>query len=126
MEDERQQDDVPAVRDALMTPRRLSRLLFGPEAETQLPTSTPVAVRVEQAWNDYQGGRLGSVIAALPALLQTAQELEDRAARRGDDRSDCWAVIHRRYAGVIDDSETENNKKIEKAMGWGNVLGKGA
>ncbi|MDQ0598917.1 integrase [Streptomyces canus] len=28
-------------------------------------------------------------------------------------------VIHRRYAGVIDDSEEENNKKIEKTMGWG-------
>ncbi|MEV6289419.1 hypothetical protein AB0M41_03040 [Streptomyces sp. NPDC051896] len=28
-------------------------------------------------------------------------------------------VIHRRYAGVIDDSEQENNKKIEKTMGWG-------
>ncbi|MFS8198822.1 tyrosine-type recombinase/integrase [Streptomyces sp. CWNU-52B] len=27
-------------------------------------------------------------------------------------------VIHRRYAGVIDDSEAENNKKIEKVMGW--------
>ncbi|MGV9237261.1 tyrosine-type recombinase/integrase [Streptomyces nigra] len=27
-------------------------------------------------------------------------------------------VIHRRYAGVIDDSETENNKKIERVMGW--------
>jgi hypothetical protein len=27
-------------------------------------------------------------------------------------------VIHRRYAGVIDDSEEENNKKIEKTMGW--------
>ncbi|MFD9493844.1 helix-turn-helix domain-containing protein [Streptomyces sp. NPDC060005] len=97
MEDERQQDDVPAVRDALMSPRRLSRLLFGPEAEVQLPTPAPVAVRVEQAWNDYQGGRLGTVIAALPALLQTAQELEERAARRGDDRSDCWAVSARTH-----------------------------
>ncbi|WP_407077199.1 tyrosine-type recombinase/integrase [Streptomyces coeruleorubidus] len=28
-------------------------------------------------------------------------------------------VIHRRYAGVVDDSEEENNKKIEKTMGWG-------
>ncbi|MDQ0774507.1 hypothetical protein QF026_002973 [Streptomyces aurantiacus] len=28
-------------------------------------------------------------------------------------------VIHRRYAGVVDDSEAENNKKIEKTMGWG-------
>ncbi|MFJ2160154.1 tyrosine-type recombinase/integrase [Streptomyces sp. NPDC087856] len=27
-------------------------------------------------------------------------------------------VIHRRYAGVIDDSEEENNRKIEKTMGW--------
>ncbi|MFF6976235.1 tyrosine-type recombinase/integrase [Streptomyces sp. NPDC008343] len=28
-------------------------------------------------------------------------------------------VIHRRYAGVIDDSEEENNRKIEDVMGWG-------
>ncbi|WP_125263132.1 helix-turn-helix domain-containing protein [Streptomyces alboflavus] len=97
MEDERQQDDVPAVRDALMSPRRLSRLLFGPEADVQLPTPAPAAVRVEHAWNDYQGGRLGSVVAALPALLQTAQELEDRAARRGDDSRDCWAVSARTH-----------------------------
>lgn len=97
VEDDRQQDDVPAVRDALMSPRRLSRLLFGPEADVQLPTPAPVAVRVEQAWNDYQGGRLGSVIAALPGLLATAQELEDRAARRGDDRRDCWAVSARAH-----------------------------
>ncbi|MFD7235085.1 tyrosine-type recombinase/integrase [Streptomyces syringium] len=27
-------------------------------------------------------------------------------------------VIHRRYAGCIDDSEEENNEKIEKVMGW--------
>ncbi|MGW7272293.1 helix-turn-helix domain-containing protein [Streptomyces sp. NPDC054864] len=97
VEDEKHQDDVPAVRDALMSPRRLSRLLFGPEADVQLPTPAPVAVRVEHAWNDYQGGRLGSVIAALPALLQTAQELEDRAGRRGEDRRDCWAVSARTH-----------------------------
>ncbi|MCL6300505.1 helix-turn-helix domain-containing protein [Streptomyces kronopolitis] len=97
MEDERQQDDVPAVRDALMSPRRLSRLLFGPEVEVQLPTPAPLAVQVEHAWNDYQGGRLGSVIAALPGLLRTAQELEDRATRRGGDRRDCWAVSARAH-----------------------------
>lgn len=28
-------------------------------------------------------------------------------------------VIHRRYAGVVDDSEAENNRRIERAMGWG-------
>ncbi|BCL23020.1 integrase [Streptomyces tuirus] len=27
-------------------------------------------------------------------------------------------VIHRRYAGVIDDSDEANNRKIEQAMGW--------
>lgn len=97
MEDEKQQDDVPAVRDALMSPRRLSRLLFGPEADVQLPTPTPTAVRVEKARGDYQAGRLGSVIAALPALLQCAQQLEDRAARREADRHDCWSVSARTH-----------------------------
>ncbi|MCO8305916.1 helix-turn-helix domain-containing protein, partial [Streptomyces sp. RKCA744] len=48
LEDEKQQDDVPAVRDALMSPRRLSRLLFGPEAEAQLPVPGPVVPIVEQ------------------------------------------------------------------------------
>lgn len=97
VEDERQQDDVPAVRDALMSPRRLSRLLFGPEVEAQLPTPAPAAVSVEKAWNDYQGGRLGSVIAALPALLQAAQGLEERAGRREEDSHDCWAVSARTH-----------------------------
>ncbi|MFC9635320.1 helix-turn-helix domain-containing protein [Streptomyces mirabilis] len=97
VEDERQQDDVPAVRDALMSPRRLSRLLFGPEADAQLPTPAPSAVRVEKAWNDYQSGRLGSVIAALPVLLQAAQDLEERAGRREEDSHDCWAVSARTH-----------------------------
>ncbi|MFF1702381.1 helix-turn-helix domain-containing protein [Streptomyces sp. NPDC058252] len=97
VEDERQQDDVPAVRDALMSPRRLSRLLFGPEADAQLPTAAPAAVRVEKAWSDYQGGRLGSVIAALPALLQAAQGLEERAGRHDEDSHDCWAVSARTH-----------------------------
>ncbi|WP_326745095.1 helix-turn-helix domain-containing protein [Streptomyces sp. NBC_00121] len=86
VEDEKQQDDVPAVRDALMSPRRLSRLLFGPDAGAQLPTPAPAAVRVEKAWNDYQGGRLGSVIAALPVLLQTAQGGPRGAPRGGQPR----------------------------------------
>ncbi|WP_405985330.1 helix-turn-helix domain-containing protein [Streptomyces sp. NBC_00872] len=95
MEDDREQDDVPAVRDALMSPRRLSRLLFGPEAEAQLPSPGPTAELVEQTWDDYQSGRLGKVIAGLPGLLQTAQELEDRAARSAAERRDCWAVSAR-------------------------------
>lgn len=95
MEDDRQQDDVPAVRDALMSPRRLSRLLFGPEAEAQLPSPGPTADLVEQTWDDYQAGRLGKVIAVLPGLLQTAQELEDRAARSAAERRGCWAASAR-------------------------------
>ncbi|WP_329457140.1 helix-turn-helix domain-containing protein [Streptomyces sp. NBC_01497] len=95
MEDERQQDDVPAVRDALMSPRRLSRLLFGPEAEAQLPNPGPSAELAEQTWSDYQSGRLGKVIAGLPGLLQTAQELEDRAARSATESRECWAVSAR-------------------------------
>jgi transcriptional regulator with XRE-family HTH domain len=97
LEDEAQQDDVPAVRDALMSPRRLSRLLFGPEAGAQLPTPGPVALKVEEVWSDYQSGRLGRVIAALPGLLQTAQELEDRGARSGSERRECWAVSARTH-----------------------------
>lgn len=95
MEDDQEQDDVPAVRDALMSPRRLSRLLFGPEPEAQLPTPGPTAQLGEQAWNDYQGGRLGKVIAILPALLQAALELEDRASRSAGERGACWAVSAR-------------------------------
>ncbi|WP_037579993.1 helix-turn-helix domain-containing protein [Phaeacidiphilus oryzae] len=97
MEDDQQQDDVPAVREALMSPRRLSRLLFGPEADAQLPMPAPVATTVEQRWADYQGGRLGTVIAALPGLLQSAQELEDRASRSATERRDCWAVSARTH-----------------------------
>ncbi|WP_329053921.1 helix-turn-helix domain-containing protein [Streptomyces violaceus] len=95
MEDERQQDDVPAVRDALMSPRRLSRLLFGSEAESQLPSPSSVAPRVEEAWDDYQAGRLGKVIAALPGLLHTAHGLEDRAVRSAAERTNSWAVSAR-------------------------------
>lgn len=95
MEDGRDQDDVPAVRDALMSPRRLSRLLFGPETEAQLPIPGPMAELVERTWDDYQAGRLGRVIAGLPGLLQAAQELEDRATRSAAERRDCWAVSAR-------------------------------
>ncbi|PLW65687.1 helix-turn-helix domain-containing protein [Streptomyces sp. SCUT-3] len=95
MEDERRQDDIPAVRDTLMSPRRLSRLLFGPEAEAQLPSPGTTAPLVEAAWDDYQAGRLGKVIAALPGLLQTAHGLEDRAVGSADDRREAWAVSAR-------------------------------
>lgn len=97
LEDEQEQDDVPAVRDALMSPRRLSRLLFGPEVEAQLPSPGPTVPFVERAWGHYQTGSLGKALAALPGLLQTAQELEDRAARSGDETRACWAVSARTH-----------------------------
>jgi transcriptional regulator with XRE-family HTH domain len=77
-ENERREDDVPAVRDALMSPRLLSRTLF--RAAPAAPPDLAAAQRLSGfAWDDYQAGRLGAVIAALPGLIQTAQQLEDSA-----------------------------------------------
>jgi transcriptional regulator with XRE-family HTH domain len=81
VEDDERNDDVPAVRDALMEPRRLSRVLFGRSSDASLlvdPLSA--AALVEQGWADYQSGRLGRVLAELPQLIQLAQRLEDAAA----------------------------------------------
>ncbi|SEC16435.1 helix-turn-helix domain-containing protein [Streptomyces sp. 2314.4] len=96
LEDEdKHMDDVPAVRDALMSPRRLSKLLFGPTAERQLPRPDQAQVFVERSWGDYQAGVLGDVIAVLPGLLRTAQELEDLP--RGDQRRRGLAVSARTH-----------------------------
>jgi transcriptional regulator with XRE-family HTH domain len=78
VEDDERRDDVPGVRDALMTPRRLSRVLF---SIAPAPAFDPAqaAQLVERGWADYQQGRLGRVIAALPGLIQTAEHLEDLA-----------------------------------------------
>jgi transcriptional regulator with XRE-family HTH domain len=92
MEDEQEDDDVQAVRDALMAPRRLSRL-FSNQAPEGRATPGPdrYARFVEQVWFEYQAGRLGRVVAALPDLIATAQRLEDDpgAERAG------WAVSAR-------------------------------
>lgn len=90
MEDDEHQDDVPAVRDALMAPRRLSRLLYRPEDEAPLDAAV-VGRFTEQVWFEYQAGRVGRVIAALPELIRNAQQLEDEP---GDDRAG-WAVSAR-------------------------------
>lgn len=71
VEDESQRDDdVPAVRDALMQPRRLSRVLFA--AQTTRTDSAATATLTEHAWSDFQAGRIGRVISALPSLISTA------------------------------------------------------
>ncbi len=91
MEDDDRNDDIPAVRDALMAPRRLSKLLYRAEEVTSGPNAGEYGRFVEQVWFEYQAGRVGRVVAALPELLRNAQLLEDNpgAARQG------WAVSAR-------------------------------
>jgi transcriptional regulator with XRE-family HTH domain len=92
LEDERQHDDdVPAVRDALMAPRRLSRILFAGEAATWQPDVEQTASRAEGAWEHYQQGRIGRIVFLLPDLIRAAQALEydDSTGTRS------WAVSAR-------------------------------
>jgi transcriptional regulator with XRE-family HTH domain len=94
VEDDQDDDNIPAVRDALMTPRRLSRTLFRRDTPAALIPVDRAARLVEHAWTDYQQGRLGRVIAELPRLISTAQDLEDASTaetRQG------WAVSARTH-----------------------------
>jgi transcriptional regulator with XRE-family HTH domain len=90
MEDDNQDDDIPAVRDALMAPRRLSKLLYRAEESTP-PDPHRYARYVEQVWFEYQAGRVGRVVAALPELIRNAQLLEDNPGPAGLG----WAVSAR-------------------------------
>lgn len=90
--DQAREDDLPAVRDALMSPRRLSSTLFGSVAGDPVDVE-PVARRTEHGWEDYQHGRLGRVIAALPGLIGSAQALEGSPSP--SQRSRSWAVSAR-------------------------------
>lgn len=95
VEHEHQDDDIPAIRDSLMTPRRLSRTLFKPQQRPDRPISAAhAALAIERRWFDYQHGKLGQVVTALPKLIQTAQQLEDETtpAERGG-----WAVSARTH-----------------------------
>lgn len=95
VEDEQQDDDVPAIRDALMTPRRLSRTLFKPQKKSERRiNATHAALAIERHWFDYQHGKLGLVVAALPRLIEIAQQLEDEATptERGG-----WSVSARTH-----------------------------
>jgi transcriptional regulator with XRE-family HTH domain len=58
-EDDERNDDVPAVRDALMAPRRLSRTLFGRATGPRTVNPDAAAALIEHGWADYQGGRWG-------------------------------------------------------------------
>jgi transcriptional regulator with XRE-family HTH domain len=94
VEDDQDDDDIPAVRDALMTPRRLSRTLFRPAAQAAPMPVKQAARLVEHAWNHYQQGRIGRVTAELPNLIRLAQDLEDSATL---DERQGWAVSARTH-----------------------------
>jgi len=93
-------DDVPAIRDALMAPRRLSRRLYGRDVAIDVDPDG-VARLTELVWMQFQDGRLGHVIEALPGLIDSAQHLEDAP---GDPGHDAWAVsarIHHLAASTL-------------------------
>lgn len=92
VEDDQDDDDIPAIRDALMTPRRLSRTLFGPSQGGAPMPAERAALLAEHAWTNYQQGRIGRVIAELPKLINLVQMLEDNATP--SDRQG-WAVSAR-------------------------------
>ena len=90
VEDSQPQDyDVPAVRDALMSHRRLSRTLLGRQAATSA-SAAPVSRICGHAWDEYQAGRVGRVIAALPNLIKSAQALEET-----DPNAEAWRISAR-------------------------------
>jgi len=95
MEDEHRNDDIPAVRDALMAPQRLSKRLFGGGVEPEYVDPKPVARWAEDAWSDYQGGRIGKVVAALPRLIKTAQQMESAGGDGSSYKRQCAAVSAR-------------------------------
>lgn len=66
MEDDEDRDDVPRVRDALMAPRRPSRVLYQAAPALENVNTARAAELVEFGWSDYQRGMLGRVVDTLP------------------------------------------------------------
>jgi transcriptional regulator with XRE-family HTH domain len=95
MEDTERHDDVPAIRDALMAPRRLSRTLFASSLSPEYIDPAPVRTLAEGAWSAYQRGDLGRVVTALPGLIKTTQQMEAASADQASYRRSCAAVSAR-------------------------------
>jgi transcriptional regulator with XRE-family HTH domain len=95
LEDEKETDDVPAIRDALMAPRRLSRTLFSSSVSAEYIDPAPVARLAEVSWSHYQRGVLGRVVAALPGVIKTAQRMEAASSDDGANKRACAAVSAR-------------------------------
>ena len=114
-EDDAQDDDVPAIRDALMNPRRLSRTLFSAPSVSPLLDLEPVRRRVEASWEAYQHGQVGRVVTALPGLIGTAQHLEDAAEDADADfERAAWSVSARTHHLAA----TTLSKFGEADLGW--------
>lgn len=97
-EEDHDRDDVPAVRDSLMAPDRLSRVIRRDPRPDEPVDVVRAGTLVEFGWGDYQRGRLGHVIAQLPSLIRGAQHLEDAAARtEGERRRQAWTVSARTH-----------------------------
>jgi len=95
-EDARAEDDVPAIRDALMAPGQLSRTLFARSQQREtLVDSLRCGQLAEFAWAHYQSGRVSDVVSSLPRLIREAQDLERQAARSAASSSQAWAVSAR-------------------------------
>lgn len=98
MEDDQERDNIPAIRDALMAPGRLSRVLFSAPDTGAPPDIARAEQLVEFLWTDYQRGRISDVVERLPRLIQDAQQLEDGASdQTGDARRRSWAASARTH-----------------------------
>jgi transcriptional regulator with XRE-family HTH domain len=82
VEDEHNDDDVPAIRDALMAPHRLSRRLFTVQTPGWRANLEQTRRLTESTWDDYQRGRVTRVIAILPQLIRSAQALEEHESNK--------------------------------------------
>ena len=76
LEDDHEHDDIPAIRDALMAPRRLSGVLFADDPEARPANIEHMSRLTEAAWDSYQHGRIGRTVALLPELIRATQSLE--------------------------------------------------
>lgn len=112
-EDDEQHDNVPAIRDVLMAPRRLSRVLYRNLSDAPPPPTTWAQRHVEASWRDYQGGRVGRVINSLPELITVAQRLEDSPGA-GEQLRQSWAISARTHHLAA----TTLSKVGEADLGW--------
>lgn len=97
LEDDQERDNIPAIRDALMAPGRLSRVLFA-TTDAPPPDLRQAEQLVEFLWSDYQRGRIAEVVDRLPRLIRTVQQLEDGVRDVGDDaRRRSWAASARTH-----------------------------